>query len=229
MTDQPDHQDALDDQLSDSCLTRDQLVELLRADQRRRWRTGQPLSVSAYLERFPQIRADPTYALDLIWSEYLIRENLGDRPSLEEYTRAFPQFESLLERQHRVHDWIEQAELTGDSTFTLMGPSLGPPRPTETAQQEGAGTSTEYRSVGGQDYEILDEIGRGAMGIVYRAFDRRRARVIALKMMRNPDPSALYRFKQEFHSLADISHQNLVGAPRARLGRYRLVLHDGLG
>ena len=119
MTDSPDSLDLLDDRVSDPSLTPDQLVELLTADQRQRWQVGRPLPVATYLERFPQIRADSTHAVDLIWSEYLIRKSLGGQPRLEEYTRGFPQFASLLKRQHEVHLWVEQAEPTGPSTLAL--------------------------------------------------------------------------------------------------------------
>lgn len=45
---------------------------------------------------------------------------------------------------------------------------------------------------------------------MYQVRDREQNTVIALKTLRQQDPVALYRFKQEFRSLADINHRNLV-------------------
>jgi hypothetical protein len=59
-------------------------------------------------------------------------------------------------------------------------------------------------------YEVLSTLGQGGMGTVYCAFDRRRARRVALKVLRDPGRDSIFRFKREFRSVAGLRHPNLV-------------------
>ncbi|MCH8133206.1 MAG: protein kinase [Myxococcales bacterium] len=62
-------------------------------------------------------------------------------------------------------------------------------------------------------YEILEEIGRGGMGIVFKARDRRLGREVALKRL--PDnlrnhPKAVELFLREARACASLNHPNIV-------------------
>lgn len=64
---------------------------------------------------------------------------------------------------------------------------------------------------GTERFAVVRRIGAGGMGVVYEVFDRGREARVALKFLPKADPAALLRFKQEFRTVADITHRHLVG------------------
>ncbi|HEX2685687.1 MAG TPA: serine/threonine-protein kinase, partial [Kofleriaceae bacterium] len=58
-------------------------------------------------------------------------------------------------------------------------------------------------------YEVLDLLGKGGMGVVYKARDRRLDRTIAIKFILRADPNRIMRFLQEARAQARIDHPNV--------------------
>ncbi|MBL8798250.1 MAG: serine/threonine protein kinase [Planctomycetia bacterium] len=62
-------------------------------------------------------------------------------------------------------------------------------------------------------YVLLERIGEGGMGLVFKARHQKLGRIVALKIIRQDrlsNPEALYRFKREILATAQLSHPNVV-------------------
>lgn len=69
-------------------------------------------------------------------------------------------------------------------------------------------------------YVLGRRLGEGGMGLVHEAYDRERQERVALKTLPAVDGAAVYRLKQEFRTLTNVAHPNLVSL-------YELVAEGG--
>jgi eukaryotic-like serine/threonine-protein kinase len=189
-----------------------ELAALLAADQRKRWRQGKRIPAEWYFERFPVVQEDPDLGLDLIHSEFMLREALGEAPDLSEYVSRFPSFAEPIAVQvafHRALDAVAgRARARGNRNDRAVSP----------AQAAGENLS----EVPGRDaarapvipgYEIIRELGFGGMAVVYEAYQLGLKRRVALKMsLDGPalDVEHLVRFQIEAEAAASLHHPNIV-------------------
>jgi len=59
-------------------------------------------------------------------------------------------------------------------------------------------------------YNVVERLGAGAMGVVYRADDRELGRPVALKLLHRPDTALTERLVREARSMAQVNHPNVV-------------------
>ena len=74
---------------------------------------------------------------------------------------------------------------------------------------QGKGGDKESIKVELADYELLEQIGAGGMGVVYKARQLSLNRIVALKMIAGPDRDR-ERFRMEAEAAAGMSHANIV-------------------
>jgi tRNA A-37 threonylcarbamoyl transferase component Bud32 len=177
---------------------------------RRRVLARQPCRAEELFHLYPRLRDDPELAVRLVHAEWAARLELGEDPAVAPWLERFPQWRPLLERRFRADSFLD-ADLPEDT-------------PTVFLDREGEDVlgATQPATHAGGDFppgeappplEIHEEIGRGAMGVVYRAWDKVLDRAVALKKIRAgllDNPEAVRRFYHEARAAARLNHPHII-------------------
>jgi serine/threonine protein kinase len=161
----------------------------------------------------PEIPDDPVLLQAV--QEYLGELEAGRRPSRQDFLRRYP---AVAEPLARCLDGL-------DLVHHAAGRDRPPPAP---APAE----APPAKTLG--DFQIVREIGRGGMGIVYEAVQLSLDRPVALKVLpfaATFDAKHLQRFRNEAHAAAQLHHTNIVpvyavGAERG-VNFYAMQLIEG--
>ncbi len=180
---------------------------VIAIDQYERWLGGERVRAEDYLPLLPAGPDLDQAGCDIVYGEYLLCEQMGEAPSLEAFQHRFPAQAALLARQVELHH-----ALAGHSSSS----AFPPPAPTLHADGPGPRNDRTAPPVARPDipgYEVLEELGRGGMGVVYKARQVSLDRIVALKVMRvrpGDDPGSLERMDREAKVTARLAHPHIV-------------------
>jgi tetratricopeptide (TPR) repeat protein len=161
-----------------------------------------------------------------------VLERLGDLlERAGQVQRALGTFEAIRKRDYTYAGVAERVEALRELRQSEQPSAFA----TRARSAAGAPTAAEAAPTESR-YEILAEIGRGGMGVVYQARDRRLGRSVALKRL--PDnlrenPTAVQLFLREARAAAALNHPNIVtlfDADQEPDGNYYITMEflDGL-
>ncbi len=146
--------------------------------------------------QLPDSIDDDTYAtVDILASDFVARYRNGDRPTVEEYALRHPDLSEPIRRVFPLVLSVEKVKVDqqfeSDGSATLAGRVL--------------------KRLG--DFQLVREIGRGGMGIVYEAKQESLGRRVAIKVLPKQsllDDDALQSFRREASTAAAMHHSNIV-------------------
>jgi serine/threonine protein kinase len=150
---------------------------------------------------------DATNSSQLIglFDQLLARTRAGSSVDIERVAADHPELASELRELWAVAVLAEE-----------FGSIRGLPKIVECAEQENspsAASRLAQLSTGFDDYELFEELGRGGMGVVYRARQKKLDRVVALKIVLAGSAATradLARFRGEAETAAQLNHPHIV-------------------
>jgi len=126
----------------------------------------------------------------------------GRAPEIEDFVGRYPHLAGVL-REILPAVLVLQSSVRNADTQALALSDTSPP-----ASPSGSGPTLVDAT-----YEILGELGRGGMGIVYKARQIALDRIVALKMIRTgvaASPDEQQRFQREAQTAAQLCHPHIV-------------------
>ena len=183
---------------------------------------------------------DANARLDELLKRWRQLRRAGQMPVLEELCRDCPELLPALRERIEEAPTITRPTIAADPTSNLMNVATGSyhtdqsrsiPRaelvsrspsltPLQTSLLDGADVSGTMLG----EYALLERIGVGGMGAVYKARHRRLDRIVAVKLLAKScvdSPEAIARFQREGRAAARLIHPNVVLA-------YDAGAHDGV-
>jgi len=178
------------------------LNELIKTDLEIRWRRGQTIPVERYLDRFPELGSAGTLSPELIYEEYCVRQQHGDKPDLASYKVRFP--EQFAEVQRLAHEQPIQTVTNLSPAPTVISPPPAPPQAAVSASPAG-----ELMPFGG-GYRKIKRIGAGSFGEVWRA-EAPGGIAAAIKVINRPiETDEAQRELQALERIKNLSHPFLL-------------------
>jgi eukaryotic-like serine/threonine-protein kinase len=186
------------------------------------WRAGDWPCVEAYLDAVPTA-CRQTLLLELLKLELELRMNVGETPTVEEYRVRFPdQADAIGQIFAAIREPSGPLSTAPDDSLMVSGNDPDPDMSTISLGPGPVDDVSQFDRVLGRqlgEYLIVDRLGSGGMGVVYRALQRSAGRFVALKLIKadwwgdSTDASnheAEVRFRNEAQANAQLEHDNIV-------------------
>jgi serine/threonine-protein kinase len=190
------------------------LVDLVSLDLEYRWKALAPESSASipprprldhYLNRYPELGTRSSPPLELVGAEYYARTLWGDRPDESDYLSRFPEIAPVIRDElRRIDDEIAREG-------PVYRPATRPDGQDTIEATKSINLNGSWPSIDGLEW--LGVIGRGSMGIVYKARDVSLGRIVAIKTIAQGQHAALEqrnRFQAEARAVARLRHPNII-------------------
>ncbi|HEV3298090.1 MAG TPA: serine/threonine-protein kinase [Planctomycetaceae bacterium] len=154
------------------------------SSQREDWLKGIRIPIADRLRACGALCSGPIQAAELIYHDFVLQRDSGKASDWDSLVRQFPEYAEQLRLFREADELIEGAIAPSGRSATQLG-----------------------------GYDLLEEVGRGGMGIVYRARERNLERTVAIKRIRAgalADDDSTQRFLKEAKAVSRLNHPNIV-------------------
>src|SRR5260370_28820405 len=76
----------------------------------KRLQAGENCRAEMFFEKSPELASGDDAILELVYLEFVLRKEMGQEPSREDFYRRFPNLRESLERQFQIHDLMEEGK-----------------------------------------------------------------------------------------------------------------------